>query len=83
MKTFLLRTKALHCDQCGMAMLLIMSAEDEEEARNMASLSNSHGKAVTGVDWLNTDATLCEEVPRDRPRGIVAGAYFYDPKPAN
>lgn len=83
MKMFLLRRKGTHCDDCGMTIMLMMSAEDEAEARHMASMSNSHGKAVTGVDWLNTDDTLCEEVPRDRPKGIVAGSYFYDPKPPN
>ena len=76
MKTFLLQTKEAHCETCGMATLLVMHAESEGEARLLASRSNTHGKAITGIDWLDATWTTCDEFPVDGPKGILVGSWF-------
>jgi len=76
MKTFLLQTKARQCAECGMATLLVMRAESELEARRMANVSNTHGKEITSIDWLDEESTLCSEFPVEGPKGIVVGSWF-------
>lgn len=77
MKMFLLRTTSMTCQDCGMAAMVVIRADDEAEARSIAARSNSHGTAVTDVDWTKSEAATCVEFPLlDGPKGIVVGSWL-------
>ena len=74
MKMFLLRS-IVHCQQCRMSIIVVIRAESELAARQIASTSNAHGVFVTGIDWLRQEEAACYEYPLlDGPQGIVVGS---------
>lgn len=57
--------------------MIMIRAESEEEARQIANKSNSSGVVVTGIAWALPEIATCNEFPLlDGPKGIVVSSWF-------